>query len=186
MGLRTQEGYGLYCILHHSLSTFGCLENCMDCRLASTVLHERRDDCPAVRIPEVLQLSEKGKNSNTNTTVPVWHFCAQLLEGQLCLPSAAGELTLSGQQSPPQLPKCPHCSTVGPSPPLHAQPSRQLLSSHARGLRWHFFIQVHFQSFPKVVFDQGFRPRPRRSPLLLPTALCGASGDSGRPDSDVP
>lgn len=90
VGLHMQEGYGLYYILHHLLRTFGCLDNCMDCRLASTVLDERRADHPAVRTPEVLQLSEKGKNSDTNTTLPAWHFCAQLLEGQLCLSSTVG------------------------------------------------------------------------------------------------
>lgn len=59
IGLQMQAGYDLYCILHHSLSIFRCLENCMDCRLASTVLHERRDDCPAIRTPDMLQLSEE-------------------------------------------------------------------------------------------------------------------------------
>lgn len=137
----------------------------MDCRLEDTMFHERRDVCPAIRRPEVLQLSEKGRNSHTNTAAPAWQFCAQLLEGQLCFSSAVGELIFLGQQGPPQLPKCPHCSTITPCPPLHTQPSRQLLSSCAQGLRWNFFTQVHFQGFPKVVFDWGFCPRSGRSPV---------------------
>lgn len=157
----------------------------MDCRLAGAMLRERRDDRPAIKTPEVSQLSEKGRNSNMNTAVPAWHFCAQLLEGQLCFSSAVGQLIFLGQQSPPQLPKFPLCSTIMLCPPLHTQPSRQLLSSCAQGLRWHFFIQVHLQGFPKVVFDWGFCPTSGRSPLLLLTTLCGAAGDSGRPDGNV-
>lgn len=82
----------------------------------------------------MLQLSEKGRNSHTNTAAPAWQLCARLLEGQLCFSSAVGELIFLGQQGPPQLPKRPHCSTITPCPPLHTQPSRQLLSSCAQGL----------------------------------------------------
>lgn len=68
----------------------------------------QRDGCPALRILYVLLLSGNGKKQwhKHSSTCP-----ALLLERQLCSSSTGGQLTLSGDHSPLELPKCPHCPT---------------------------------------------------------------------------
>lgn len=146
----------LWFVLHSALVTEHLRmlwENHQDPRLSSTVLHERRDDCPAIR-----------------KTVTRTLLCP-----------AVGRAALLIQ----------HCGSIDP------------LKAAAHHTAWwldHACPSMH-SSFPASLEDwDGFsssRPickvSPRwcltkawEVPALLPTTLCGASGDSKGPDSDVP
>lgn len=97
---------------------------------------------------------EMGKNSGTNTAAPAQYFCWKSSSAHQTLWDWLSVI-IAHQSSQNVL-----TALLGQAGSLHTQPLRQLLSCHAQGLRWHFFIQNHVHSFPKVLFDMGFCPRP--------------------------